>query len=122
VLPQTDRNRVQRLFEVLDVRRDGRICENDFDSNFPAVKQALHHVWDFLVEQFDFNGDKSITPLEFIGHFVIYAAYFMKIETSQSQAHNLVDLFVEWEETFLLNFRQRVSEIEALVREAGHVI
>ena len=122
MLPQTDRNRVQRLFEVLDVRRDGRICENDFDSNFPAVKQALHHVWDFLVEQFDFNGDKSITPLEFIGHFVIYAAYFMKIETSNCQAHNLVDLFVEWEETFLLNFRQRVSEIEALVREAGHVI
>ena len=122
VLPQMDRDRVQRLFEILDVKKDGRICENDFDSNFPTVKQALHHVWDFLVEQFDFNNDKAITPLEFIGHFVIYAAYFMPTEVATSQAHNLVDLFIEWENTFLMNFRRRVSEVEALVREAGHVI
>ena len=122
VLPQGDRERVQRLFQILDVTKDGRICENDFDHHFPAVKHALHSVWEFLVQQFDFNNDKAIEPHEFVGHFVIYAVYFMPIEASTSSAHNLVDLFVEWENTFLRNFRQRVSEIEALVREAGHSI
>lgn len=122
VLPQADRDRVQRLFEILDITKDGRISEKDFDHHFPAVKQALHNVWDFLVDQFDFNDDKVIEPHEFVGHFVIYAAYFMHIQASSSQARNLVDLFVEWENTFLRNFRQRVSEIEALVREAGHDI
>lgn len=117
ILPELDRVRVQTLFETLDTNCDRRIAVDDFEHHFPSVRKTLMEVWNFLVEQFDFNHDGVIEPHEFLGHFVIYALYFMKAEPCT--AANSGDQLVQWEETFLRNFRRRLVEIESLVRESG---
>ena len=80
ILPELDRVRVQTLFETLDTNCDRKIAADDFEHHFPTVRKTLMEVWNFLVEQFDFNHDGVIEPHEFLGHFVIYALYFMKAE------------------------------------------
>jgi len=113
VLPKEDRDRAGNIFNTLDTSGDGTLGADDFDHPFASVKKTLGEVWMFLIEQFDFNHDGVIEPHEFLGHFIMYALYFMPAEPSNFG--NLGDQLLHWEHMFLRNFRHRVTEIETLV-------
>ena len=113
MLPKEDRDRAGNIFNTLDTSGDGTLGADDFDHPFASVKKTLGEVWMFLIEQFDFNHDGVIEPHEFLGHFIMYALYFMPAEPSNFG--NLGDQLLHWEHMFLRNFRHRVTEIETLV-------
>ena len=96
------------IFKTLDTSGDGTLGEDDFDHSSAAVKKTLGDVWKLLVEQFDSNHDGVIESHEFLGHFIMYGLSHATGNPGEPQ----------WNETFLHNFRSRVTEIETLVKSA----
>ena len=48
---------------------------DDFRSGIHSVHAHLQKVWEELRNNFDFNNDGKIEPLEFLGYFVLVALY-----------------------------------------------
>ncbi len=51
------------------------VSPDDFRSGIHSVHAHLQKVWEELRNNFDFNNDGKIEPLEFLGYFVLVALY-----------------------------------------------
>ena len=61
----------EELFRRLDRTGDNLLRAEDFVSpDNPESDRMLKQFWEMLTKDFDFNGDRTIDPLEFLGHFI----------------------------------------------------
>ena len=61
----------EELFRRLDRTGDNLLRAEDFVSpENPESDRMLKQFWEMLTKDFDFDGDLTINPLEFLGHFI----------------------------------------------------
>jgi len=61
----------EELFRRLDRTGDNLLRAEDFvHPDNSESDRMLRQFWEMLTQDFDFNGDRTIDPLEFLGHFI----------------------------------------------------
>ena len=66
----------EELFKRLDRTGDNLLRAEDFVSpENPESDRMLKQFWEMLTKDFDFDGDLTINPLEFLGHFISKAMF-----------------------------------------------
>ncbi len=73
IQPDT-RNRVALLFTQLDTDKSGELTVDDFShSTNKDLNEKLQILWAGLTNNFDFDGNGSITQQEFLAYFILEA-------------------------------------------------
>ena len=108
------RESAAELFRRLDKTGDNLLRADDFVNLGNAESDTkLKLFWQMLVQDFDFDDDRTITPAEFLGHFIA-KAMLDGISQAILGYHSLGDQLLMVKERFCLAFMDEIHRIRSL--------